>query len=56
MRKSFHTCNQWQPAGDGVAAAGEAQADGDAALLAWCMLLCSCPPASSSLDPSVPWR
>lgn len=56
MRKGFRTCNPWQSGGDGVAAAGEAQDDGDAALLAWCMQPRSCPLASSSFDPSVQWR
>lgn len=50
------TCNQQQPAGaDGAAAAVKAQADEDAALLAWCTPPCSRPLASSSLDPSPRW-
>lgn len=57
MRKRLCTCNQWQPGGDGVAAAAEeAQAVGDAALLGWCMQPRSFPLASSFLDPSVQWR
>lgn len=57
MRKSLCTCNQWQLGGDDVAAAAEeAQADGDAALLGWCMRPRSSPLASFFLDPSVQWR
>lgn len=50
----FCTCNQQQPGGADAAAA-KAQADEDAALLAWCKPSCSCPLASSSLGPSLYW-